>query len=89
MRGWQSAEWGISANEKQREGEAGEAEDGKKESEGRLLEEYSGRGEGKTGAVADAKVNYHITGHFVLLIFRNSCTFVLKAGAKYDKEAGL
>lgn len=53
------------------------------------LEEYSGRGKGETGAPGDVKVNYHITGHFVLLIFKSSCTFGWKTVAKNNVEAGL
>lgn len=61
----------------------------KKKKSGGGLEEYSGRGKGETGAPGDVKVNYHITGHFVLLIFKNSCTFGWKTVAKYNVEAGL
>lgn len=61
----------------------------KKKKAKKKREEYSGRGKGETGAPGDVKVNYHITGHFVLLIFKSSCTFGWKTGAKNNMEAGL
>lgn len=84
-RGWQSAEWGISANEKQRESKAGDGE----KKEWRALEEYSGRVEGETDAAGDVKVNYHFTGYFVLLMYENSCTLRWKTSAKHNAEGGL